>query len=214
MPNVKVISNRFLTEDTYVLRTERPETDIKAGQCFSLGTSDLGINREYSMYSGAKDPYVDFLIRKVPEGRVSTRLAELRPGEELQLSGPYGEFCLPEDEILESSYLFIASGTGIAPFRSFALTHPSLSYEILHGVRLGSETYDEEKYSNNRYTPCISKPENGKEGRRVTDYLLSKDLDTSSKVYLCGNRNMIIDAIAILRTKGFTGDSIFTETFF
>jgi ferredoxin--NADP+ reductase len=214
MPSVKVLDNQFLSSETYVLRTERPKSTIKAGQCFSLGTSDLGINREYSMYSGAEDPFVDFLIRKVPEGRVSNRLASLKPGDSIQISGPYGEFCLPEHEILSSSYLFIASGTGIAPFHSFALTYRNIDFKLIHGVRYEDERYDKNFYQEGKYEACISKPENGAQPSRVTDYLKNNALNTQSKVYLCGNRNMIIDAIEILRSKGFSGDSIFTETFF
>jgi len=214
MPTLKVIDNRALSDDTYILRTERPLASIKAGQCFSLGTSDLGINREYSMYSSAKDSYVDFMIRKVPEGRVSNKLSTLCSGDEIQLSGPYGEFCLPEDEIQTSTYLFIASGTGIAPFHSFVLSHPLLNYRIIHGVRFENETYDKEAYSRDRYVPCISQPNTRNYGQRVTDFLLKNSFATDTKVYLCGNRNMIVDAIEILRTKGFSGDSIFTEAFF
>jgi ferredoxin--NADP+ reductase len=214
MPTLKVIDNRPLSDHTYILRTERPPGSIKAGQCFSLGTSDLGINREYSMYSSAQDNYVDFMIRKVPEGRVSNRLSALNTGDEIQLSGPYGEFCLPEDEIQKSTYLFIASGTGIAPFHSFASSYPLLNYRIIHGVRFENETYDNEVYARDRYFPCISQPNTGNQGQRVTDFLLNNSFNTDTKVYLCGNRNMIVDAIEILRTKGFSGDSIFTEAFF
>lgn len=214
MATYKVLAKRVLSDNTYVLRIERPEFKILSGQCFSLGTQDLAINREYSMYSSSNDDYIDFLIRKIPGGRVSSRLYELEKGDEVQMNGPYGEFCLPTEEIESNEYLFIASGTGIAPFHSFALTHENLKYKLIHGIRLAEEAYDKEDYSKSSYLNCISRPENGKNGRKVTDYLLENDLNLKSKVYLCGNRNMITDAIGILRAKGFGGEAIFTETFF
>jgi ferredoxin--NADP+ reductase len=213
MPTFKVIENRSLTSDTFVLRTERPPQVIKAGQCFSVGTSSLGINREYSMYSGSDDHYLDFLIRKVADGRVSSKLHSLSPGELVEIGGPYGEFCLTETHI-ENKYLFIASGTGIAPFHSFVKTFPELKYEILHGVRHENEKYDFEAYQNGSYFPAISRPTKGGNGQRVTDLLLARDFDPKEKVYLCGNRSMIIDCVEILRNRGISGDSIFMETFF
>jgi NAD(P)H-flavin reductase len=209
----KVISNESLSEYTYILRTERPDAAIKAGQCFSVGTSELGINREYSMYSDANAPYVDFLIREVPEGRVSSALRTKGPGSNVEISGPFGEFCLAEEKIEGSKFIFIASGTGIAPFHSFVKTYPNLDYKILHGIRHESEEYDSKDYIDESYISFISQPKTGI-SRRVTDGLSSHDFAGNEIFYLCGNRNMIVDCITILRDKKIHGDSIFMETFF
>lgn len=187
--------------------------DIKAGQCFSVGTTELAINREYSMYSDASAPYVDFLIREVPDGRVSTALRTKKPGSSVELSGPFGDFCLPTEKIKESKYVFIASGTGIAPFHSFVKTYPNLDYEILHGIRNESEEYDRNDYFEGRYSSFVSQPKNGS-SRRVTHGLSSHNFTGNEIFYLCGNRNMIVDCITLLREKKVHGDSIFTETFF
>jgi ferredoxin--NADP+ reductase len=214
MPNYRVISNRFLTPETFVLRTERPEVDIRAGQCFSVGSSELAINREYSMYSAAHDPYVDFLVRKIDGGRVSTALSKLRTGDEIQISGPYGDFCLNEDAISRQKHIFIASGTGIAPFHSFVKTYPALEFELFHGVRHENETYDHTIYPKNSYKSYVSRPPTGKTGSYVTDGLKNRNISPNEVFYICGNRQMIIDTISILREKGIHGDAIFTETFF
>ncbi|NBO53722.1 MAG: hypothetical protein EBU84_03840, partial [Actinobacteria bacterium] len=80
MTAARVIQKIWLSSKTYKLRTERTQSRIRAGQCFSVGTSDLGINREYSMYSGASDNHLDFLIRKIDDGIVSSRLAQCQEG--------------------------------------------------------------------------------------------------------------------------------------
>ena len=215
MPTFKVLSNRLLTQDTFVLRTERPNVPILAGQCFSLGTKELAINREYSMYSAADDPYVDFLIRRVPEGRVSTALMNLAEGDDVEIGGPYGSFCLNPELLERSSYLFICTGTGIAPFHSYALTYPHLKFELLHGVRFEEEMYDLADYPEGTYKPAISKPRNPEiQMNRVTDSLYKREYSSSEIIYLCGNRSMIIDCVSHLRNQGINGDSIFTETFF
>lgn len=212
-PDFKVLNMRRITSQTFVLRTEKPPVPIRAGQCFSVGTRDLGINREYSMYSAASDPFVDFLIRKVDGGAVSERLERLDSGDAVQIGGPYGSFCLDETAISTRSFVFIASGTGIAPFASYVATYPDLDYTIFHGVRHEDEQYDQDRYDSVRYRPCISRPQSGA-GQRVTDALSRVELQRDSLYYLCGNRDMITDVVQLLREKGIPGGSIFMETFF
>jgi len=210
---LEVLGHRALTDNTYVLRTTRPDSPIEAGQCFSVGTRSLAINREYSMYSAEDDPFVDFLIRRVDGGAVSTALADLREGDPVEVGGPYGSFCLNGDDLLTRRFVFIATGTGIAPFASFVKTFPQLDYILIHGIRYDSEKYDQEVYEGDRYQPCVSRPSIGA-GERVTDMLESMDLDPAALYYLCGNRNMITDTVHILRERGIPGGNVYMETFF
>ncbi|MEM7229730.1 MAG: hypothetical protein AAF432_13040 [Planctomycetota bacterium] len=54
-------------------------------------------------------------------GRCSNYLCDTRPGDEVMLSGPAGKrFMLPVDTQAHD-YLFIATGTGIAPFRGMLM---------------------------------------------------------------------------------------------
>ena len=209
----KVLEVEHLTPHTFRLRTERPAAPIRAGQCFSVGPKGLGVNREYSMYSGAEAPYLDFLIRGVERGVVSTALQNVRVGDEVEIGGPYGEFCLSES-VLNNRHLFVATGTGIAPFHSYIKTFPGLDYRILHGIRLREEAYHATHYESERYLACISRPNGSGSGERVTDRLAHEKIIDDEKIYLCGNRAMIVDVIDILRAKGVSGDNIFTEVFF
>ena len=94
MKSYKVLEIEHLTESTFRLRTERPVAAIKAGQCFNVGIPGAGVNREYSMYSSADAPYLDFLIKEVKDGCVTPALKGLQPGDSVEIDGPYGEFCL------------------------------------------------------------------------------------------------------------------------
>jgi len=188
--------------------------EIRAGQCFSVGTKDLGINREYSMYSGANDDFVDFLVREIPDGIVSPRLGACIPGDGVEIGGPYGDFCLSDTDVIGRHFVFIATGTGIAPFHSFVKTFPKLDYVLYHGVRFDSEQYDRNDYPSVRYISTVSQPESNNQGQRITQLLETAALPVDSLYYLCGNRMMITDAISILRLKGIPGGAIFTETFF
>ena len=96
MNTYRVLEIEHLTVHTFRLRTERPNCLIKAGQCFSIGPPGLGINREYSIYSAANLHYMEFLIRSVDNGVVSCPLQQTKPGDSIEIDGPYGEFYLDE----------------------------------------------------------------------------------------------------------------------
>ena len=214
MNTYPLVDIEHLTDHTFKIRVNRPDIPIKSGQCFNIGLPDLEINREYSMYSSADSKYLDFLIRSVEGGLVSSALQKLKPGDLVEIDGAYGEFCLKDPLNNKHEYLFIATGTGVAPFHSFVQTWPTINYKILHGVRTKDECYHAQAYGENDYISCISQPDNGNKGVRVTDYLSTKELPSNVQVYICGNRNMIIEIFEILNAKGISGDQITTEVFF
>ncbi|QZP17288.1 hypothetical protein K6112_04490 [Methylophilales bacterium] len=203
-----------LSKHTFRIRIKRPDIDIVSGQCFNIGLPGLQINREYSIYSAADSKYLDFLIRAVEGGQVSSALQKIKPGDLIEVDGAYGEFSLKDPLNNDKEYLFIATGTGIAPFHSFVETWPTINYTLLHGVRYTDECYHSNDYKEGSYIPCISKPADGSKGKRVTDYLSNNKLPLNTQVYICGNRKMIIDTFEILHSKGVSGDKIMTEVFF
>ena len=213
MPH-KLINIRNLSSSAYVIRLERKNIFFKAGQCFNLGIKGSGVNREYSIYSGENDPYLEFLIKEVRDGTVSPALRKVKKGAEIELHGPYGSFTIDPKQINQGRFLFIGTGTGIAPFHSFIRTYPKLDHQIIVGIRTLSEQYDPPDYDISKIVHCVSRePWDGFNGR-VTSYLFDKTLDSTNTCYLCGNQSMIHDAYELLRGKGFSGDQIFTEAFF
>lgn len=214
MFDVAVINNTRISKGTYLLKVEKPMNDVVAGQCFNLGIMGAGVNREYSMCSDANADFLEFLIRDVDGGLVSQPLGELAVGQKVSLSGPFGEFCIgPLLPNKQSNFFFIATGTGVAPFRSFVKTYPKISYKIIHGVRHVDEVCPEEDFSKDSYFPCISKPEKSKPSR-VTSWLQNNSVPSGAHVFICGNRKMISEAFELCREQGVHGNNIFTEVFF
>jgi ferredoxin--NADP+ reductase/benzoate/toluate 1,2-dioxygenase reductase subunit len=76
------------------------------------------------------------------------------------------------------------------------------------------EDYDGKDYRPGSITLCTSRDEKGDFSGRLTDYLLETELDPEYQVYLCGNSNMIFDAMDILRARGISQNQIFTEVYF
>jgi ferredoxin-NADP reductase len=214
MKPFKVINVEHLTKDTFRLRTDRPEVPILAGQCFNVGIPGGSINREYSMYSDANGDYLDFLIKVVEDGSLTPQLQKLKVGDLVEIDGPYGQFYLHDPLDKSKKYTFLATGTGVAPFHSFISTYPSLNYRLIHGVRYPNEQYEFKDYADESYIPCISKNNAGFKSMRLTDFLKENPICADEIVYLCGNRNMIVDAFEILREQGVPGNNLFTEVFF
>ena len=110
--------------------------------------------------------------------------------------------------------VFIASGTGIAPFHSFVRSYPGINYTLIHGVSYNNEAYERNDYDPHRYILCTSKESNGGHKGRVTRFLPGYRVDPDMLFYLCGNNNMIYEVYHILRDKGIPDENIFSEVYF
>lgn len=203
-----------LTEAAYILRFSKNGMNFRAGQHLAVGVENTSGAREYSIYSGVNDPYLEILVRKVEDGNVSKRLHQLSKDERLKLNGPYGFFMYNISPVENKKFLFIASGTGIAPFHSFARTYPEADYKIIHGIRKCDEAYNRSHYKIGSYIACTSKDEKGDYYGRVTDYLKKAELNKDLSIYLCGNSEMIVDSMRILEQRGFNKSQMFTEVYF
>jgi ferredoxin/flavodoxin---NADP+ reductase len=205
---------RHLTESAYVLRITRNGMVFSPGQHLVMGLPDGEEMREYSIYSGNNEEYLEVLIKEIDEGLVSRQLKNIREGDPVQIRGPYGFFLTKASPPGKKKLLFISSGTGIAPFHSFVKSSPDADYRIIHGVRNMNEAYDLAHYRRDRITVCTSRDSSGDFAGRITDYLLDAELDPDQQIYLCGNSSMILDAMDILRARGISQEQIFTEVYF
>jgi len=207
--NLKVLDIKYLTESTYILTLEKKDLRFFAGQHFSLGLEDGFINREYSVYSGANEKNISFLIKKIEGGNVSNALGN-KSLKKVKVHGPYSNFVIKEED-LDKRFLFIATGTGIAPFSSFVSTYKNLNYKLIHGVRYENEKYEIDKYEKN-ITLCVSRKSRTKY-KRVTECLEDLNVEQFDQIYLCGNSMMIIDVQNILQNKQYSGE-VKEEVFF
>jgi ferredoxin--NADP+ reductase len=207
-----VISNTPVGPASFILRVHRGDDPVRAGQCFSVGTADMAINREYSIYSGENDPYLEFFVRRVDDGILTPRLARLQKGDSVYVAGPFGAFCIDEPR-RSAPFVFVATGTGVAPFHSFIRSYPALDYRLYWGVRHESDLTVLSDYDEERVRTCVSRS-SSQPTEHVTDALAADELSASAFYYLCGNRSMIIDVTKQLRDKGVPGGNIFMETFF
>jgi len=148
---------------------------------------------------------------------MSSSLAVMEPGDRLDFAGPFGYFVFRPSE---HHSVFVATGTGVAPFVSMcrAGTRPSL---LLHGVRGTEDLFYESELNRSagQYVPCVSGrkaeetlPQDAFVGR-VTQYLSDHLPNGHYDFYVCGRGDMIRDVTRIVDAR-FPGSLLYSETFY
>jgi len=158
-------------------------------------------------------------------GICSNYLCDLKPGDEVKLTGPTGKRFLLPLAPHEHNYLFVATGTGIAPFRGMALellekAHTTSQIHLLMGAPYTTDLiYDdlfrqlEKKHANFHYHTAISREArpNGTQGEYVHHYLEKKmDIfkpilqDPRTLLYICGLAGMQNGLFKIMAEQGIS----------
>ncbi len=210
----KVTNINHLTDSTFLLTFEKPNFEFASGQHVIVSLPGDLHDREYSICSAEEDPFLQIIVKEVKNGYFSPLLKKVKVDDIIKIRGPHGRFCLDYIYDQQKPIILIATGTGIAPFRSMYKSYPNLKYRIIHGVKNTQEAYFSDEFKEN-YNLCTSQEKNSNNFYgRVTEYIQDINFDSESKFYLCGNFNMIYDVQNILTSKGYSLNSIFTEVYF
>jgi len=210
----KVKEVRNLTDSSFVVRLERNGMQFQTGQFVLVGTNGAVDRREYSIYSGENEDYLEVLIREVDGGKVSAKLKKLKAGDNVDVDGPFGFFKFDPKTFQSPKFLFVATGTGISPFHGFVKTYSDLNYQMVHGVRLAEEAYDHADFCADRIVLCTSGDNKGNFEGRVTAFLKEQEIDAETNCFLCGNSEMICEVFDILTGKGVPTSNIYSEVYF
>ncbi len=210
----KVIALRPLTEHTYIVQLERKDIAFQTGQFIVIRRPGTIDQREYTIYNGESEGALEVLVREVDDGKVTPQLKKLKPGDQVEVDGPFGFFRFHPNMFPVQNFLFVATGTGISPFHSFVRTFPDLNYKLIHGVRYANEAYEHDHFKKERITLCTTGDKNGHYNGRVTEYLAGQNIKPETQCFLCGNSEMIQQAFDILTGKGVPVQNIYTEVYF
>ncbi|MDA3855809.1 MAG: FAD-dependent oxidoreductase [Candidatus Woesearchaeota archaeon] len=202
------------------------EFNFKAGQFLNLSfhDKDEDFMRPYSIASSSSNnKQVELCIKKIDTGKVTPHLFKKVEGDEVIIRGPFGLFTL--EKCQKEKIVFIATGTGIAPFRSMTAEiidkHLEKEIILIYGTRqedkiLYKEEFEkiEKENPNFKYVPIISRPTENWEGRKgyVQDNLDMIDV-LNSEVYMCGLPAMIETTEQKLQEKGIPKELIHFEKF-
>ena len=171
---------------------------------------------------------IELAVSWVEGGLATLRLSDMKIGDSITASAPYGRFCLTDKKW--QRYFLVATGTGVTPYR--AMTN-ELKQRIADGAEVfiimgardesgllyAEEFRDNARMSGYNYVSCLSRAsmENPSEldlQGHVQTYLKQVEFDAENDVvYLCGNPAMVDDSFALLKEAGLPVPQIRREKY-
>ncbi len=233
MLKARLLGWRQLAPEVHHFDFEVPEVEklvFTPGQFVSVVEGEHGkeITRAYSIASPRDSNRFSLCLNRVADGLVSPYLFALPIGAEVQIHEPLGYFTLRHPG---HRSIFVATGTGVAPFRSMLLDYlPRLQphLTLLFGVRypqglLYRDEFEElaRQHPNFRFIPTVTRPDDSWSGRRgrVLEHLDEALALTNPEelatidVYICGLREMVDDVRHELKSRGFDRKQIIYEKY-
>jgi CDP-4-dehydro-6-deoxyglucose reductase len=230
MLKARLIDFRQLSPDVRHFDFEVPGVDefkFEPGQFVSIvkTVETKPITRAYSIASARDGNRFSLCLNLVHNGLISSYLFGLQRGDEIEIQEPLGYFIMRHPG---HHSLFIATGTGIAPFRSMLMEHlpktqpkVTLLFGVRHeyGLLYRSELEQlASAYPSFRFVPTITRPTDtwrGKTGRVQShlDELLQTDDIATRDVYICGLKEMVDDVRRQLKERGFDRKQVFYERY-
>ena len=204
----KVTKVENWTDALFSLTVHAPVLPFTAGQFTKLGLEIDGerVQRAYSYVNSPDNPDLEFYLVTVPDGKLSPRLAALKPGDEV-----------PHCETL----WMLATGTAIGPYLSILQLGKDLdrfkNLVLVHAARYAADL---------SYLPLMQELEKRYEGKlriqtvvsretaagsltgRIPALIESGELESAiglpmnketSHVMLCGNPQMVRDTQQLLK---------------
>lgn len=228
---VNQLNERFV--EMHFELVEPSRLKFVAGQYVMISIPETGHKRSYSITSTPSVEHAfELLVDLAPQGPGTTYLKSLTAGQEIQLLAPVGNFVLadPRSEAgqVEQELFFVATGSGIAPFKSMINDllieqNDSRPITLIWGLHSEADQfwYDDwqilaRENNNFSFQPVLSQPQSQWPFHKgyVTDVLSIMDDFANRGFYLCGNSQMIKDARELLTQKGVAVENIHNEAFF
>jgi ferredoxin-NADP reductase len=212
----ELLQRRWLTKNAFEIELTRPPSlTFEPGQTLRFLHGSL--ERYYSLLSTPDDPTLVLCVYFVPRGRFSPILAEAGIGSSFSVTGPHGYFTFSGSE---RAPVFVATGTGVAPFVSMARSGVT-DFILLHEVESAEDLYYQDLFRKiaSNYVPCLSEASAvdplppGTFRGSAAGFLKINLPPASYDFYLCGERDMTHD-VTLLADEQFPGSYVFKEVFF
>ncbi len=207
--------------------SEPYQLSFVAGQYVSIRISENGARRSYSICSSpAIEHGFELLVDVSHHGLGTTYLENVQLGESVQVLAPLGSFCI--ENTAETARYCIATGSGIAPFRSMILDELQVKNDprpltLYWGLRHEEDLFwglEFQELAKNfpqfKSKIILSQPREDwpLDKGRVTDLLTALEKPVTAGYYLCGNTAMVHESLDILAAAQIPGPQIHHEKFF
>jgi ferredoxin-NADP reductase len=228
---VRSVSLSNLTKHLEFELAAVPRFGFVAGQWLSFKTNKPDGEETTRAYSIASPPGDDnrfaLCLNRVQDGFMSNFLCDMKEGQEISCQGPFGDFILRPP--LRDT-VFIATGTGIAPFRSMLhwlladpVRHQDKRLWLLFGNRTETDIYYHAEFldlaarhGNFHYLPTLSRSAPEWQGLRgyVQEHMAAiVEGRTDMHAYICGLDKMIRANRELLKGLGWDRKAILYEKY-
>lgn len=184
--------------------------------------------RPYSMAGLCTDDELEFHVRLVPDGRVTSYLFnQLKVGDAVRVSGPLGTAYLRTKH--EGPMLCVAGGTGLAPIlaivRGAIAAGMNNPIHLYFGVRSPQDIYGlEQLQALQAALPALkvevvvttdNDPASGHRTGLVTDAIARDIPDFDGwRAYVCGAPPMVEATAALLKQRGIEEHHVYADAFY
>jgi ferredoxin-NADP reductase len=186
------------------------------------------LTRAYSIASPpGEDSRFALCLNRVQDGFMSNFLCDMKVGDQIACQGPFGDFILHPPM---RDTIFLATGTGVAPFRSMLRwlladesRHQEKQLWLLFGNRYEADVYYHEEFidlaarhPNFHYLPTLSR--GGAEWRGLRGYVQEHLPEivrgrSDMHAYICGLDKMVKANRELLKSIGWDRKSIHYEKY-
>ncbi|MBR3285013.1 MAG: NADH:ubiquinone reductase (Na(+)-transporting) subunit F [Bacteroidales bacterium] len=173
----------------------------------------------------------------VSPGIASSYIFSLKPGDTVTLSGPYGDFLLPQDEPEDVEYIFVGGGAGMAPLRSHIMhllrtLRSTRKVSFFYGARALREAFYledfaqlEHDFPNFRFHLALDRPDPAADAagipytagfvHNVMYETCLKDHESPEdvKYFMCGPPMMVSSVTGLLDSLGVAPENILYDNF-
>lgn len=178
-----------------------------------------------------------FKMLPVPPGVGSSYVFTRKPGDKVWISGPFGEFLLPQNDPDSQEYIFVGGGAGMAPLRShimhlFKTLKTKREVHYFYGARSLVEAFYLEDYAeiekefpNFHFHLSLDRKDPVADAQGVKyyegfavncirdTYLKDHEAPEDCEYYLCGPPMLIKTVTDYLDSLGVDQDSIMYDNF-
>ncbi len=178
-----------------------------------------------------------FKMLPVAPGVGSSYVFSRKPGDKVTISGPYGEFLLPENDPLDMEYIFVGGGAGMAPLRShimhlFKTLKTTREVHFFYGARALVEAFYledfaqiEQEFPNFHFHLALDRPDPAADAAGVKytagfvhnvmneTYLKNHEAPEDIKYFMCGPPMMVSSVNGLLDSLGVPPESILYDNF-
>lgn len=202
----------------------RADLAFLPGQYVNISVPGSDDTRAYSFSSGPDDEELEFQIKIVPGGLMSTWLADkAKVGDTFQFNGPHGSFFLRE--AMRPS-LLVAGGTGLAPIMSMLrhvrATGSARTFHLVYGANTDQDIVETEQLDqwakelpNFSWDYCVADPNATAQNKGfVMGIIQEAHLHAGdASIYLCGPPPMVEAVREHVKGMGIEPTGFFYEKF-